>query len=111
MARKLLPNSIEWELKLNATQAQKEIHKLTKKNKAKTEQAARQEMARLESEGKKGSQGVEGPERKPSGLSVAFAVGLYNNSTHLQKLQKKFQKICEVQNFGLPLQSHFAMVP
>lgn len=54
---KLSPDYIEWALKLNATQAQEEFHKLEKANRELKNQtdASRKAMAQLEAEGKKGS--------------------------------------------------------
>lgn len=54
---KLKPDYINWVLTLNATQAQKEYHKLEKANKELQQQtnATRKAMAQLEAEGKKGS--------------------------------------------------------
>lgn len=57
MARKVTPDIIEWVLKLNASQAQEEYHKLEKENKELQRQtnANRKAMADLEAQGKKGS--------------------------------------------------------
>lgn len=57
MAKKLEPDYIEWVLKLNATQAQEEYHKLDKANRALKESAnaTKKEMVELEKQGKKGS--------------------------------------------------------
>ena len=54
---KLSPDYIEWVLKLNADQAAREMHKLNEENKelSRQQNAARQAMAKLESEGRKGS--------------------------------------------------------
>ena len=54
---RLTPDYIEWVLKLNADQAAKEMHKLNDANRELNRQqdAARQAMAKLEAEGKKGS--------------------------------------------------------
>ena len=54
---RLTPDYIEWVLKLNADQAAKEMHKINEANRelAKQQDAARQAMAKLEAEGKKGS--------------------------------------------------------
>ena len=55
---KLSPDYIEWVLKLNTTQAQKEYHKLEKENKTlqKDNAATRESMAELEKQGKKNTQ-------------------------------------------------------
>ena len=55
---KLQPDYIEWVLKLNATQAQKEFYKLDKANRTLKESAnaTRKEMVELEKHGLKGSQ-------------------------------------------------------
>lgn len=57
MAKKLEPDYIEWVLKLNATQAQEEYHKLDKANRVLKESAnaTKKEMVELEKQGKKGS--------------------------------------------------------
>ena len=54
---RLTPDYIEWVLKLNADQAAREMHKLNEENKelSRQQNAARQAMAKLEAEGKKGS--------------------------------------------------------
>lgn len=54
---RLTPDYIEWVLKLNAGQAAREMHKLNEANKelSRQQNAARQAMAKLEAEGKKGS--------------------------------------------------------
>ena len=54
---KLSPDYIEWVLKQNADQAAREMHKLNEENKelSRQQNAARQAMAKLEAEGKKGS--------------------------------------------------------
>lgn len=54
---RLTPDYIEWVLKLNADQAAREMHKVTEANKelSRQQNAARQAMVKLESEGKKGS--------------------------------------------------------
>ncbi len=53
---KLSPDYIEWVLKLNADQAAREMHKLNEENKelSRQQNAARQAMAKLAAEGKKG---------------------------------------------------------
>lgn len=55
---KLKPDYIEWVLKLNATQAQEEYHKLEKANKElkKQNDENRKAMVQLEAQGKKGSE-------------------------------------------------------
>lgn len=57
MAKKLDPHYVEFVLKLNATQAQEEYHKLSKANKdlAADLKVAKQAMAILEAQGKKGT--------------------------------------------------------
>lgn len=57
MARRIQPDIIEWSLRLNATQAQEEYHKLDKANKALKAQtdSYRKELAKLTAEGKKNS--------------------------------------------------------
>ena len=54
---KLSPDYIEWVLRLNADQAAREMHKLNEANKelSRQQNAARQAMAKLAAEGKKGS--------------------------------------------------------
>lgn len=54
---RLTPDYIEWVLTLNADQAAKEMHKVNDENRelAKQQDAARQAMAKLEAEGKKGT--------------------------------------------------------
>ncbi len=54
---RLTPDYIEWVLKLNADQAAREMHKLNEENKelSRQQNAARQAMTKLASEGKKGS--------------------------------------------------------
>lgn len=54
---RLSPDYIEWVLKLNADQAAREMHKLNEANKelSRQQNAARQAMAKLAAEGKKGS--------------------------------------------------------
>ena len=54
---KLSPDYIEWVLKLNAAEAQKEIHKLEVANKliSKQMKSTRQAMTELEKQGKKGT--------------------------------------------------------
>ena len=57
MARNLSPDYIEFVLKLNATEAQKEYHRLEKENQELQKQvtASRKAMAELEKQGKKGT--------------------------------------------------------
>ena len=54
---RLTPDYIEWVMSLNATQALREIHKVNEESKELSHQqnAARQAMAKLAAEGKKGS--------------------------------------------------------
>ena len=54
---KLTPDYIKWVMSLNANQALREIHKVNEETKELTRQqnAARQEMVKLEREGKKGT--------------------------------------------------------
>lgn len=58
MAKNLSPDVIEWIIKLNATQAQQEYHKLDKANRElkKSNDVARKAMVELEKQGKKNSQ-------------------------------------------------------
>ena len=54
---KLTPDYIEWVMSLNANQALREIHKVNEESKelSRQQNAARQAMAKLAAEGKKGS--------------------------------------------------------
>ena len=54
---RLTPDYIEWVMSLNANQALREIHKVNEANKelSRQQNAARQAMAKLESEGRKDS--------------------------------------------------------
>ena len=54
---RISPDYIEWVLKLNASDAAKEMHKITEQNRelARQTDATRKAMAQLEAEGKKGS--------------------------------------------------------
>ena len=54
---KLTPDYIEWVMSLNANQALREIHKVNEESKdlKRQQEAARQAMAKLEAEGKKGT--------------------------------------------------------
>lgn len=54
---RLTPDYIEWVLKLNADQAAREMHKINEANKelSRQQNAARQAMTKLASEGKKSS--------------------------------------------------------
>lgn len=54
---RLTPDYIEWVMSLNANQALREIHKVNEESKelSRQQNAARQAMVKLESEGKKGS--------------------------------------------------------
>ena len=84
---RLTPDYIEWVLKLNADQAAKEMHKINEANRelAKQQDAARQAMAKLEAEGKKGSK-----EWQNLNKSVKdYGEGIKSNKEKIKELDKQ----------------------
>ena len=105
MARKLTSDEIEWILKLNTDQAQKEYHKLENENKdlQKHINAARKAMAELEAQNKKGSQewqnlkksidGYSKEIRKNSSLMDGIARKLDVSTMTVSQLRKRFNSL------------------
>lgn len=85
---KLSPDYIEWVLKLNATQAQEEFHKLEKANRElqKEANANRKAMAQLTAEGKKGSAEWKNLQRETAQLTRSMA----ENRAKMDEVSKRF---------------------
>ena len=85
---KLSPDYIEWVLKLNATQAQEEFHKLEKANRElqKEANANRKAMAQLTAEGKKGSAEWKNLQRETAQLTRSMA----ENRAKMNEVSKRF---------------------
>lgn len=85
---KLSPDYIEWVLKLNATQAQEEFHKLEKANRELQQEANanRKAMAQLTAEGKKGSAEWKNLQRETARLTRSMA----ENRAKMNEVSKRF---------------------
>lgn len=85
---KLSPDYIEWVLKLNATQAQEEFHKLEKANRELQQEANanRKAIAQLTAEGKKGSAEWKNLQRETARLTRSMA----ENRAKMNEVSKRF---------------------
>ncbi|MDE6321643.1 MAG: phage tail tape measure protein, partial [Muribaculaceae bacterium] len=85
---KLQPDYINWVIKINASQAQEEYHKLSKANKelAAQNNAGRRAMAELEKQGRKGSQEWKNLRNSITGNNRAMA----ENRAKMDELFKRF---------------------
>ena len=84
---RLTPDYIEWVMSLNANQALREIHKVNEESKELSRQqtAARQAMAKLEAEGKKGSKEWQNLKRSVK----EYGDQIKTNNEKLKELDKR----------------------